>query len=707
MRGISAPVVRVDAAEKADGSAYFLADLKPPGMIYAVTVRSTVSRGSIISVTYPDTPDGYCFVDASDIPRKGKNSVLMITDDWPVFAEDEVRFLGQTIALVVGQDRTVLRELAGAVVVEYGKAVAAYTVDDSLNLRGGAIHGEDNAFADYSFEKGSWKKAEETSARIITEEFETGFQEHVYMEPQGCLTLIDDGVLTLYASTQCPFYLEKALANTTGFDRDRIRVVQMHTGGAFGGKEHYPDILATASAAAALKVGKPVQLVLDRQEDMAYTPKRHPSRITFHTAVDENGKILGMDIDVLLNAGAYQSCSSVVLQRAIFTATGVYEIGHVRVRGRAMATNTVPSGAFRGFGAPQALFAIEMHMDHLALAAGTDGVSFKRKYFLKKGSKTVTGGEIREAVLLERMFEKISKASGFGEKHASSGKWHGIGVSFFNHGCGFTGAGERDLIRGKVALEKDIKDRVRILAAGVDMGQGLATTFKKVVAGVLELPLDQIEYDRPDTSVVPDSGPTCASRSIMVVGYLLQEAARDLKKSWIAGEAQRAEKRYVYPPGLSWDQETFQGDAYPAYGWGVNVIEVEVDPDTFEIDVAGIWTVYDIGMAIDKRIVEGQAHGGMIQGLGYSCIEKLELRDGRFCQASMADYTIPTSLDYPAVFTDFIDNPYPFGPFGAKGAGELVFDGAAPGFALAVQQAVGKPVRSIPLNPESLMELLT
>ena len=706
MNRISSPVPRVDAAAKAAGRASYVADLKPEGMLYAVSVRTTIARGRILSINYPDLPDGYTIVDSSDIPEGGRNTILMITDDWPVFADDEVTFLGQTIALVVGPDRTRLRAIASKVSVEYDEVTPAFSINDSLALRGGPIHGDDNVFVDYSFEKGSWEEAKEASDRVIEEEFSTGYQEHVYMEPQGCLTLLENGVLTLHASTQCPFYLKKALVNTLGLEGGKIRVVQAHTGGGFGGKEHYPDVIATAAAVATLKTKSPFQLVLDRHEDMMYTPKRHPSRIVFRTAVDSSGSILGMDIDVLLNAGAYITCSAVVLQRAIFTATGVYEIPNVRVRGRALATNTVPSDAFRGFGAPQALFAIELHMDHLAEEAGVEAVAFKKKYFLEKGSPTITGGEIRDEVLLDEMFKQVDIESEYTRKHSGLEAGRGIGVSFFNHGCAFTGSGERDAIRGKVALEKDSGDRVKVLAAGAEIGQGLFTTLRKVVAAVLDIPIDRVLYDLPDTGLVPNSGPTCASRSIMVVGYMLQEAAKELKSGWRNGEYQRVLKEYTHPPHLTWDQETLSGDAYPTYGWGVNVIEVEVDPATFEVEVVGIWTKYDIGVAIDRRIMEGQAHGGTVQGLGYAALEKLEFSDGRFEQVTMADYSIPTSLDYPRVNTDFIENPYPFGPFGAKGAGELVLDGAAPALALAVQQAVGKPVYSIPLTPESIMELI-
>jgi CO/xanthine dehydrogenase Mo-binding subunit len=349
---LSDPVPRVDAAEKASGRALYLDDIRVPGMLYGRMVRSTRPRARILSVRYPALPDGYTFVDARHIPPAGKNAILMIGDDWPVFADREVRFRGQTIALAVGPDRGVLAALAGAVEVSYEELPPVFTIDESLALKGGAIHGTDNLFFDYGLRKGDPDAAFAAAAEILEETFSTGWQEHIYMEPQGCLASWQDGRLTLHASTQCPYYLKKAVAHALGCGKENVRVIAAHTGGGFGGKEHYPDVLATAAAVASRAVGRPVQIVLGRQEDIQTTVKRHPSEIRIRTALDAGGRILGMDIDARLAAGAYVTCTGVVLQRAVFTSTGAYDIPHVRVRGRACATSVVPSDAFRGFGAP-------------------------------------------------------------------------------------------------------------------------------------------------------------------------------------------------------------------------------------------------------------------------------------------------------------------------------------------------------------------
>jgi CO/xanthine dehydrogenase Mo-binding subunit len=701
---IGDPAPRVDAEAKAAGSAGYLADLRIPGALQAITIRSAKSRARILSVRYPDLPDGYFIVDKRDIPHGGRNAILMIKDDWPVFADAEVRFKGQAIALAVGPERGVLESIAARTVVEYQEKTPAFTIDESLGLVGGPIHGTDNLFADYRLRKGDPEGAFARASQIVEEEFSTGFQEHVYLETQGCIAAWEDGRIVVHASIQCPFYLKKSLMHALGCAGDRVRVIQVAVGGGFGGKEHYPDAFAATAAVAAWKLHKPVRIVFDRREDMRFTSKRHPSRIRFRTALDIKGGILGMEVDTVLNAGAYETCSAVVLQRSIFHATGVYDIPNVAVRGRACATNTVPSDAFRGFGAPQALFAIEMHMSHLARGAGMDPVEYKRGRFLKKGDTTVSNGHIYENVMLPRMTEIILTRCGYDGKKKRRGR--GIGISFFLHGCGFTGSGERDKIKGAVVLDKQADGKVMIRTATVDMGQGPQTTFRKIVAAVLGIPISDVLFDLPDTDAVPDSGPTVASRSIMVVGYLLQEAAKKLKACWKDGQEQSFRQCYLHPPHLRWDAESLRGDAYPVYGWGINAVEVRLDPVTYEAKVENVWTVYDVGRAVDRLIVEGQAHGGMAQALGWGALEKLELRDGAFAQDSLADYAIPTSLDFPGVSVELVDNPYPLGPFGAKGTGELVFDGGAPAFALAVEAALGAEARELPLTPERIMAMM-
>jgi CO/xanthine dehydrogenase Mo-binding subunit len=631
----------------------------------------------------------------------------MLGADWPVFADDVVRFIGQSIALVVGPDRKVLEDIIEQFEVEYEDLPVVLTLEDSMALKGGALHGKDNCYADYHLLKGDPDKAFAEADQIIEHTYETGAQEHIYMETQGFVGLWEDEKVHLHGSLQCPFYVRHAVTPVLAVDDDGVRVTQTPTGGAFGGKEHYPDILSTALAVAVNKLKKNIAIFYERGEDIVYSAKRHPSRITIKTALDKQGKITAMDFDSLLDGGAYESCSCIVLQRTIFHASGVYDIPNTRLRGRALATNQPPFDAFRGFGAPQAIFALETHMDHLAAMFGEEALRFKERHFMKKGSVTITNGEIHEDVKLPEIVARAKEMSDYDRKvkEYSRGGNRGIGISVFNHGGAFTGNGEKTIIDAHVKVRKRKDDMVEIYVSNVEMGQGLMTTFSKIAAATLEIPIEQIEFIQPDTDIVPDSGPTVASRSVVIVGTLVGKASAKLKKQWVDGEDITVWQEYEEPDFvIPWNQDTMQGDAYANYSWGVNIVEVEFDPVTFEVSIVGAWNVFDVGVPIDRMIVEGQIEGGLVQSLGWAYLEKMEYKEGRLQQRTMADYVIPTTLDVPAIGNDFVLNPYSEGAFGAKGAGEIVHNGGAPAFVDAVEMATGQEYDAIPLTPERIME---
>jgi CO/xanthine dehydrogenase Mo-binding subunit len=677
-------------------------------MIYARTLRSSRPRARIVAVKLPKIPEGYIVVDWRDVP--GTNRVHMIEDDWPFFAEDRVNYSGEPILLVVGPEKTEVGRLLSAVEIEYENLNPVFDIDDSVAGRDTPVYGDDNTMAAYRVERGSPAVEFEGAARIFEDEYRTGLQEHAYLEPQGIVALYDEGRITVYGSMQCPFYVKSALEMGFGWDPDRIRVVQTVTGGGFGGKEEYPSILAGHAAFAAYKSGRPVQLILDRTEDICYTTKRHPSKIRYRTAVDEEGRITAMDVHVQLDGGAYSGLSSVVLQRAMFMAAGVYNVPNIRITGEVVATNNVPTGAFRGFGAPQALFAVEMHLQTIAEHLGEDPLDYKLRHALRRGDRTVTGGTMHHDVKLPEMVDRILEMSQYRQKRKRAPRktrdgHRGIGLSMFFHGCAFTGSGERDKIRAVVKLQRDTEGRVRILISNVEMGQGPQTALRKIVAKTLGVPADQLIYDNPDTDQVPNSGPTAASRTVIIVGALLEKAAEDLKAQWDEPGEIHVSRHYEQPAYMCWDQERLRGDAYLTYSWGVNVVEVEVDPVSFEIGVTGIWGVYDVGTPIDEQLVKGQIEGGMVQGLGYATVEVMQLHRGEPLQANMTDYTIPTSMEFPPIETDLVESFYEQGPQGAKCVGELPFLGVAPALASAVQHALQTPINHLPVTPEYLVEV--
>ena len=701
-------IVRVDAVQKARGEAVYVCDMTLPDMQYAYMVRSTIARGRIKAIHVPELPEGYYFISAKDIPTQGKNELWMIAKDWRCFAEDYVLYVGETIGLVVGPDRSVLKRIKAQIKIDYEEQTPAVTIDDGIHCVGGPMFPEKNSnvMCELFCEKG--RPMDEVFAEadeVFEETIETPYQEHVHLETNSAIADMEDGKFVFYASAQCPFYIRKSIAGLLDIPYDDIIVRQCTTGGAFGGKEHFPDVLCGALLVAENKIRKPIKMVFDREEDTQFSVKRHPSKCIYKTAV-KDGKITGVYGHIYYNCGAYLSSSYVVLQRGVFHGNGVYTFDNTYLKGEGIGTNMFPSCAFRGFGAPQTLFAIETHLDHLAHHLGVDPLEFKMQYLAKKGDETTTNGHIIEEVKLPEMLEVVTRESDYWRKakEYELGCGRGIGIAMYNHGGAFTGNGEQAIIKAHARLVKT-GDRVSIQVGSTEMGQGFKTSLRKICAATLGVSIDQIEYLDPDPSTVVDSGPTAASRSTMVVGRLVERAAQEMKERWSEGDF-TTEVEYEHPDGYPWDQATFRGDAYLGYGWGVACVEVEVDKLTNEVKTLGVWSSHEIGKAIDELIVHGQINGGILQSLGYGSMEKLEVKGGRFKQKSMSDYVIPTSMDFPKQFYHIQENPYPWGPYGAKGMGELVFNGASAAYVDAVERALNTRFTSIPIPPEAIEEAM-
>ncbi|MDR1043069.1 MAG: molybdopterin-dependent oxidoreductase [Clostridiales Family XIII bacterium] len=703
MHDISKSVVKKDHAEKMDGSALYVGDFpKEEGILYGKLVRAMTPRAAIKEIRYPVLPEGYASVDRRDVP--GANAVHIVEDDTPVFAEDTTEFIGETIAMIVGPDEKTVERLAGEVEVVSEELKPVLDIDDS-----------EKVFFDYHYGHGDVEKAFAEADKIYDEKFETGYQEQGYLEPQGMIACQEGGFMTVHGSIQCPYYVHGAIAQCLGIGRDEVRVIQDYTGGGFGGKEAFPSILAAQTAVAAWKTGKKVRVVFERREDMEYTSKRHPSKTHYRVAV-KDGRVTAMDIEVRFNAGAYTTLTPVVLQRGIIAAPGVYNVPNVKVHGCALKTNLVPCGAFRGFGAPQTFFAVEMLMSHIAKDLGIEPLDFKKSMLVKQGDLTSTNGRYHYPVPVAAMVEEVEEMSGFKRKRAEYAKpqggryLRGIGMALWFHGAGFTGSGERDFIKAVVGIQKYKDGRVEVLAANSDIGQGLKTTFCKIVANELALPLERVEIHNPDTQHVPDSGPTVASRSLMVVGELLRRAAARLKEEWKDGEDQRVEERFVEPDFmLPFHIETFDGDAYPTFSWGVGAIELKIDRLTGENEVVGSWNSFDIGTPIDLNIAVGQMEGGVLQGMGHASMEQMSAdARGRIRNNSYSDYILPTSKDLPVLEVKMHVEGYPYGPYGAKGAGELPLVGIPPAFVDAAEQALsGASINHIPLTAEDTLDIIS
>ena len=688
MEKISRSVVKKDHAPKIEGRSIYVGDYvtakdgRP--ILTGKLLHATVARAKVLSVEVPELPEGYLYVDAGDVP--GDNNVNIVLDDTPVFCRETVEYIGEPIGMVVGPDEKEVQRILSAIRVNYEE------LEPELDVRTAK-----KAFFDYEYGHGDMEKAFAEADKIYEEEFETGYQDQTYLETQGMMAEPEaDGRMFVHGSSQCAYYIHGAVARVLGCGPGGVHILQDVTGGGFGGKEAFPSILGSQVAVAAFKAKAPVRCVFDRREDLEYTSKRHPSLCRYKMAV-KDGRVTAVDCDVIFNAGAYSTLSAVVLQRGIIAAPGVYNIPNVHVRGRAVKTNTSPCGAYRGFGAPQTFFAIERLMDHVAQDLGVDEIAFKEAHLAKQGDMTSTQGKYHFPVPLQAMIDEVDAKCDLKRRHEEykkpqTGRYRrGMGFSVHFHGAGFTGSGERDLIKAVVKLRKYADGTVEVLAANGDIGQGVRTTFPKIVAKELNLPLEKVYYDHPDTARVPDSGPTVASRSLMVVGELLRRAAIKLRGIWVDGEEQEVEERFKEPDFMiPFYLDKFQGDAYPTYAWGVNAIEVEIDTFTGIAKVLNAVGNFDVGTPIDYNIVVGQMEGGFLQGIGHAGIEKMDYdAKGRIRNNSFSDYLIPTTKDVPNLTAMLHVEEYPDGPYGAKGAGELPLVGATSAYVAAVEQALG------------------
>jgi CO/xanthine dehydrogenase Mo-binding subunit len=734
---------RKEGKAKVLGKAQYVDDITLPGMWYGATVRSTIPRGRIASINFdPSIPwQEFTIVSAADIP--GENTIVHTTKDHPCLAATHVNHAEEPILLLAHPNRSLLPAAVAAVHITYQELPAVYTIEES-EKKEQIIWGEGekaNTFKTYLMQKNQVPVPDEvwkTADYIVEGEYRTGAQEQLYIENNGVIAEYDaERGVTVRGSMQCPFYLVHALTLVFNLPAEKCRVIQTETGGAFGGKEDFPSVIGSHAALLAMKSGHPVKLCYDRAEDMAATTKRHPSRTRHRTAVSKDGKLLAGEIDFAIDGGAYTTLSPVVLSRGTIHAPGPYNWPYITVHAKAMATNIPPHGAFRGFGAPQSIFALERHMDKIAKVVGLTPEELRRRNFLSTGDDTATGQLLRDPVdlqhLLTRALEESnyhSKREQFDRDNPTSTIKRGVGFATFFHGSGFTGSGERRL-NSEVAIDIDPQTGLPlILVSSTEFGQGTNTILCQVAAQTLGLPYEDVSIARPDTHLVPNSGPTVASRTAMIVGKLVERASAqileklrdnanlptphtpaDFKKAAIryAEELGNLEicVRYESPEGIFWDDETYSGEAYPAYAWAVYVAEVAVDTTTYCASVTNFHTMQEVGKVLHPVLAAGQIEGGVAQGIGYALYEKCLWHNGHLANNQMTNYIIPTSADIPPIHVTFEEVPSPHGPGGAKGIGELPMDGPAPAILNAIEHATGISFNEIPLLPEDIFERMT
>jgi len=732
---VGTSVPRVDGVAKVTGRALYLDDLDAAGVWHGATVRSQVAHGVLEAIELDPAFDwsDVVVVTAADI--WGKNTIALIEDDQPALVPvgGRVMHRDEALALVAAPTRALAFAASRAVRPRIAPLPAVLDIDSALAMSQ-PLYGTTNVFKQLWIRKGHTSDAEVEAAfagaaQVVSGSYTTSPQEQMYIEPQAMMADWRDGRCHIIGSMQCPYYVHKAMKVLLACTADEVVVAQSVTGGGFGGKEEYPSMLAAHVALLAWKAGHAVKIVYDRDEDIAATTKRHPCRTTHRLAVDGSGELVAIDIDVVMDGGAYLTLSPVVLSRGVLHAAGPYRCPIVRVRGRVVATNYPPHGAFRGFGAPQTTFAYDRQIQKLARLRGEDPLALRKRLALREGDTTATGQRLDCSVGTDQVIAAIEAVAG-APPEASGVSAHGVpvrrgrGVCFYFHGAGFTGSGEQRLAgRATVAA---VDGRFEVRSSSSDMGQGSITIFTQIAAAALGVDTAQVTVVDPSTSRVPDSGPTVASRTCMVVGGLVERAARAVRgklEAWAAshgltgspGELARAYAAavrteiaetvgYQPPPGIHWDDATYTGSAYPVYGWAACLVDVEVDLDSYEVAITRCVQAVDVGKAINPAIVRGQIEGGTLQALGWAVLENVVYRDGKVWNANMTNCIVPTFADAPELETIVVEVPYPFGPNGAKGVGEIPMDGPASAVANAVEDALGCAFDALPISPEAVAQ---
>jgi len=756
--------LRREGPAKLTGEAKYADDIVVPGAWYGATIRSTEPRARLRGLDLDDDFDWsrVVLVTAADIP--GDNIVSLISDDQPVLVPvgGEIRHHAEPLALVAAPDRATLRAAKRAIAPRTEKLEPVFDPEAS-----------DHVFAQYAIDAGDPDAAFAEADLVVEGTYRVGHQEQLYIENQAMIAVpTDDGGVTVTGSLQCPYYVHKAMTRALRLTDRQARVVQAETGGGFGGKEEYPSIVALHAALLARRCGRPVRMVYDRHEDIVATTKRHPAIVRHRTGVRRDGTLVAQDIDVVMDGGAYCTLTPVVLSRGALHAGGPYRCPNVRIRARAARTNTPPNGAFRGFGAPQVEFAAETHLNRIAAELGLSPLDIRRRNVFRVGDVTPTGQVLRESVAGEEVLERAVEAAEFererertargraghngaglvtggpraaGPAGAAAGiglalGWHGaggepdplatgpirratgIGLALGWHGAGFTGSGEVRLA-SVASLELAADGAIRVLTASTEMGQGTKTVFPQLVAAELGVPYEAVEIAAQDTAFVPDSGPTVASRTTMVVGGLLIKAARRLRAGVearnpgrtfaeayradaAANGATRIDEQFEPYPGEPFDDTTYRGDAYPAFGWAACVARVAVDLDTGEVSVTDVVAADDVGRVVHPVLAEGQVEGGTLQAVGYATIEEMKVADGRYVNDRLATYLIPTALDAPRITSILVEAPFSGSPHGAKGLGELPMDVGAPAVVAAIHDATGAWITDLPATPERILVAL-
>ncbi len=740
-KAVGARLSRLDGQAKVSGSEIFGADEFPADALSIHLIRSPHDRAGFqfgdLANFVSSHPGISAVFTASDVPGRNCFGVIARFVDQPVFAEVETRFRGEAVAAVVGEPAALQEIDWRSFPITWEKLPAITSIDAALEAGAPRIHSEreENVLVRGRVVHGDVEHGFSECAVLVEGEFETGFIEHAYIEPEAGFARLVGNTVEVQACTQSPYMDRDDVAKILGIAPESVRIIPTAVGGGFGSKLDLS--VQPFLALAAWKLNRPVRMVYSRNESMVSTTKRHPSRIRMRAGARRDGKLHAVDFAADFNTGAYSSWGPTVAARVPVHASGPYHVPHYRALTRAVHTNLVPAGAFRGFGVPQTAIAQEQIYDELADRLSIDRLEFRIINALDGTTPTVTGQVLGAGVGIRACFEALRPA--WQRAHAECEAFNasargplrkGVGVAGMWYGCGNTSLPNPSTIR--IGLKAD--GRIALHQGAVDIGQGSNTIVTQICADALGAPIDRFDLISGDTALSPDCGKTSASRQTFVTGKAAQMAGTELRRAILAlesccecavigfhdgqleitdnGQARTIllrdvpldEHGYVltreatFDPPTSPLDENGQGIPYAVFGFGAHMAEILVDTELGTVRVTKITAAHDVGRAINPTLIEGQIEGGAAQGLGMALMEEFFPGKGE----NLHDYLIPTAGDMPAVESILIEYPSPVGPFGAKGIGEQAVIPTAPAILNAIHDATGIRIRRVPATPDRL-----
>ncbi len=741
---------QLESASKVRGRALYTPDIALPNMLHAAVLRSPHAHARIESISTADAsamPGVQAVITAADFPGiKYVHLGAKWSDRYPM-ARDRVRFFGEEVAAVAAETPSLARAAAARIQVAYVPLPAALDPDaatrsDALPIHEGELtQAGKNVAQRVSTDFGDVESAFSRAAHVFEDEFEHGVVVPGCMETNGTVAAYDaeSGVLTLWTATQAPFFVRKEVAHVLGLDVSRVRIRSVEVGGGFGGKSKVCEQEAIA-ALLSIRTGRPVKLILDRQEEFWSGKTDHAKRIRIRTAIDEAGRILCRSTRLTINNGAYTAFGPIYTGVGRQRAVSLYRIGSAHFESTLVYTNRVPGGQYRGMGGPHVIWAIETQLDEIADRLGIDPLDYRIALANRQGDETPLGWKFNSCAMTA-CIEEVGKRFGWKEKRANPEPWRGIGISAFSHPSGGVFYEEGNFSNTRIRLEAT--GEIRVFTMTADSGTWQNTIIAQLVADVLGVPTERIAVTHMDTEAAPTDLGSAASRVTFVTGNAAVRAAELLRRTvveklsevWNCPESEirldggtashgdheshritidefarrygpvQCDGYYTVPRSRA-DSKTGHGDYAAAYVFGAHAAEVEVDPQTGRIKVLRVVAAQDVGKAINPTAIEGQIHGGILQSIGIALQEELVYEDGRPVNASFLDYRIPRIGDAPPIEVAILESDEREGPFGAKAAGEPAINCAAAAIANAVFRAIGVRFKRLPITPAMVLEAL-